>query len=340
MAVSGIEYDQLSKVQRLAMLLIVVGPDAAGQILKNFEDGEIEMVCKEINKWSHVPRDLQEKILEEFSEIIGDSLKESVGGFRFAQEALEIARGDYKANTMLNRIEPGRSATNLMDGVDQLNARQIYSLINREQAQTIAFVIANLSKEKAGQVFTMLETSQQDEVVDRIAHLEDYTSEQISRVATSIKRLTDAGSSSPWHSGGGADAAAELLKKVTGSIQENILERLEERDPELTQTIRNKMFTFDDLIALTVMDLQKIARDVQTEDLILAVRPAAQELRKAFFGAVSKRAAENLKEELEFMGPVPSKAVEDARARIIETVRMLEANEQISLATGDGGLIE
>ena len=146
MAVSGIEYDQLSKIQWLAMLLIVVGPEAAGQILKNFEDTEIEMVCKEINRWSHVPRDLQEKILDEFSEIIGDSLKESVGGYRFAKEALEIARGDYKANTMLNRIEPGRSATNLMDGVDKLNARQIYSLISREQGQTIAFVIANLSK--------------------------------------------------------------------------------------------------------------------------------------------------------------------------------------------------
>lgn len=340
MAVSGIEYDQLSKVQRLAMLLIVVGPEAAGQILKNFEDHEIEMVCKEINRWTHVPRDLQERILDEFSEIIGDSLKESVGGYDFAQRALEIARGDYKANTMLNRIEPGKSATNLMDGVDQLNARQIFSLVSREQSQTIAFVIANLSKEKAGQVFTMLTTSQQDEVIDRISNLEDYTSEQISRVASSIKRLTDAGSSSPWHSGGGADAATELLKKVSGDIQEGILERLEERDPAIAQTIRNKMFTFDDLISLPVMDLQKVARDVQTEDLILALKPSSQELRKAFFGAVSKRAAENLKEELEFMGPVPRKTVEDARARIIETVRMLEDQDEISLATGDGGLIE
>ena len=340
MAVSGIEYDQLSKIQRLAMLLIVVGPEAAGQILKNFEDSEIEMVCKEINRWTHVPRDLQERILEEFSEIIGDSLKESVGGYDFAQRALEIARGDYKANTMLNRIEPGKSATNLMDGVDQLNSRQIFSLISREQAQTIAFVIANLSKEKAGQVFTMLTTTQQDEVIDRIANLEDYTSEQISRVASSIKRLTDAGASSPWHSGGGADAATELLKKVSSDIQESILERLEERDPNIAQAIRNKMFTFDDLISLPVMDLQKVARDVQTEDLILALKPASQELRKAFFGAVSKRAAENLKEELEFMGPVPRKAVDDARARIIETVRMLEDQEEISLATGDGGLIE
>ena len=322
------------------MLLIVVGPEAAGQILKNFEDQEIEMVCKEINRWTHVPRDLQERILDEFSEIIGDSLKESVGGYDFAQRALEIARGDYKANTMLNRIEPGKSATNLMDGVDQLNARQIFSLVSREQSQTIAFVIANLSKEKAGQVFTMLTTSQQDEVIDRISNLEDYTSEQISRVASSIKRLTDAGSSSPWHSGGGADAATELLKKVSGDIQEGILERLEERDPAIAQTIRNKMFTFDDLISLPVMDLQKVARDVQTEDLILALKPASQELRKAFFGAVSKRAAENLKEELEFMGPVPRKTVEDARARIIETVRMLEDQDEISLATGDGGLIE
>tara|TARA_Y100000588_G_scaffold272504_1_gene288307 strand:+ start:266 stop:1288 length:1023 start_codon:yes stop_codon:yes gene_type:complete len=340
MAVSGLEYEQLSKVQRLAMLLIVVGPDAAGQILKNFEDHEIEMVCKEINKWSHVPRDLQEKIIEEFSEIIGDSMKESVGGFTFAREALEIARGEYKANTMLNRIEPGRSANNLMDGIDQLNARQIFSLISREQSQTIAFVIANLSKQKGGQVFTMLSSSQQDEVIDRIATLDDFTSEQISRVASSIKRLTDAGASSPWHSGGGADSAAELLKKVSGEMQETILERLEERDPDLTQTIRNKMFTFDDLITLPTMDLQKVARDVQTEDLILALKPASLELRKAFFGAVSKRAAENLQEELEFMGPVPRKAVEDARARIIETVRMLEANEEISLAAGDGGIIE
>jgi flagellar motor switch protein FliG len=340
MAVSGIEYDQLSKIQRLAMLLIVVGPEAAGQILKNFEDSEIEMVCKEINRWTHVPRDLQERILEEFSEIIGDSLKESVGGYDFAQRALEIARGDYKANTMLNRIEPGKSATNLMDGVDQLNSRQIFSLISREQAQTIAFVIANLSKEKAGQVFTMLTTTQQDEVIDRIANLEDYTSEQISRVASSIKRLTDAGASSPWHSGGGADAATELLKKVSSDIQESILERLEDRDPNIAQAIRNKMFTFDDLISLPVMDLQKVARDVQTEDLTLALKPASQELRKAFFGAVSKRAAETLKEELEFMGPVPRKAVDDARARIIETVRMLEEQDEISLATGDGGLVE
>jgi flagellar motor switch protein FliG len=227
-----------------------------------------------------------------------------------------------------------------MDSVDQLNPRQIYSLLAREQAQTIAFVIANLSKEKGGQVFTYLSPEQQDEVVDRIANLEDYTSEQISRVAESIKRLTDAGSTSPWHSGGGSEAAAELLKKVPSGAQDKILERLEERNPELTQIIRNKLFTFDDLIQLPVMDLQKIARDVQTEDLILALKPASEDLRKSFYGAVSKRAAENLKEELDFMGPVPRKSVDDARARIMETVRILESSEEITLSTGDGGLVE
>ena len=340
MADSGIEYNSLTKVQRLAMLLIVLGKEAAGQLLKNFEDSEAEMICKEINRWTHVPRDVQEKLIEEFSEIIGDSLKESVGGFEFAQQALSIAKGEYKAKTMVNRIEPGRSAANLMDGVDQLNPRQIYSLLAREQPQTIAFVIANLSKEKGGQVFSYLSAEQQDEVVDRIANLEDYTSEQITRVASSIKRLTDVGASSPWHSGGGSEAAAELLKKVAGNVQDKILERLEERNPDLTQVIRNKLFTFDDLIQLPVMDLQKIARDVQTEDLILALKPATAELRKAFFGAVSKRAAENLKEELEFMGPVPRKSVDDARARIMDTVRLLESSEEISLSTGDGGLVE
>jgi len=322
------------------MLLIVLGKEAAGQLLKNFEDSEAEMICKEINRWTHVPRDIQEKLIEEFSEIIGDSLKESVGGFEFAQQALSIAKGEYKAKTMVNRIEPGRSAADLMDSVDQLNPRQIYSLLAREQPQTIAFVIANLSKEKGGQVFTYLSSEQQDEVVDRIANLEDYTSEQISRVAESIKRLTDAGSTSPWHSGGGSEAATELLKKVSSNVQDKILERLEERNPELTQKIRNSLFTFDDLIQLPVMDLQKIARDVQTEDLILALKPASDELRKAFFGAVSKRAAENLKEELEFMGPVPRKSVDDARGRIMETVRLLESSEEISLSTGDGGLVE
>ena len=340
MAEATIDYSTLSKTQRLAMLLIVLGKDAAGQLLKNFEDTEAEAICREINKCSHVPRYIQEKLVEEFAEIIGDSLKESVGGFSFASDALEIAKGEYKAQTMVNRIEPGRSASSLMASVDQLNARQIYSLLAREQPQTIAFVIANLSKEKGGQVFTYLSSDQQDEVVDRIANLEDYTSEQITRVAESIKRLTDAGSTSPWHSGGGSEAAAELLKKIPAGSQDKILERLEERNPELTQIIRNKLFTFDDLIQLPVMDLQKIARDVQTEDLILALKPSTEELRKAFYGAVSKRAAENLKEELEFMGPVPRKAVDDARARIMETVRLLESSEEITLSTGDGGLVE
>ena len=330
------EYSKFTKVQKLAHLMVVVGPDSAALLMKNFDDDLVEEICKEVTTIPIVEKPLQKKVIEDFSEVIGESLSASLGGYSFAEKALSISKGSFRASTLLNRIAPVSETLDVMKDIKEMDPQKIYSIIRGEQSQTIAFVIANLPPQKGANVLSMLPTDSQNKVVERIGVMESATLEQVNMVVDSLRKRLIQNQESPRIRTGGSQAAADILKGVSNKEdRQNLLEKIEKTNPEVGAGIRKRMFEFDDLLALSAQDLQLVVKDVDKDVLVLALKTASKELTDSVMGAVSKRAAETLKEDLEFLGAKRKVDVENAQAEIIQLVKEMEEEGSIVLAEGD-----
>jgi len=326
-------YAELTKLQKLAIFLIVLGPEAAADILREFEDAEIEAICKEMTNFQVVDLETQGEVVREFSAVIGASLRSLTGGASFARRTLELAKGDTKAASILDRIAPGSHSADGLNEMEDMEPQQIVNLLKTEQPQTIAFIISYLEPAKAAAIVNLLSADRRDEVVARLSTLSSTSVELVSKVARALtQNLTH--TKIMRHTSGGLRVAAEILNSLERENSKQILERIEQRDPELGASIRKKMFGFSDLVRLEQKDLQRIMREIDTTDLVLALKTATPLLRDAICGALSRRAAETLKEELEMLGSVRPKEVEAAQDRIIQVVRRLEDQDEISLEKG------
>lgn len=330
------EYKNLSKVQKLAHLMVVVGPESAALLMKNFDDDMVEDICKEVTKIPIVEKPMQKIIIEDFSEVIGESLSASLGGYAFAEKALSISKGSFRANTLLNRIAPVSETLDVMKDIKEMDPQKIYSIIRGEQSQTIAFVIANLPPQKGASVLSMLPSDSQNKVIERIGSMESATLEQVNLVVDSLRKRLIQNEESPRIRTGGIQVAADILKGVSDKEErQSLLEKIEKTSPEIGAGIRKKMFEFDDLLALSAQDLQLVVKDVDKDVLVLALKTASSELKNAVMAAVSKRAAETLQEDLEFLGAKRKVDVENAQAEIIQLVKEMEEEGSIVLAEGD-----
>ncbi|MDQ8185940.1 flagellar motor switch protein FliG [Pelagicoccus sp. SDUM812002] len=328
------DYKSLSRVQRLATFLVVIGPEAAAHVLKEFDDESIEIICKEMTNISAIETDLQKAAVEEFSSFILSSYGSLLGGPLYTRRALEIAKGDFKATSILERIAPTSNSAEVIKEIEQMEPRQIFNMIKTEQAQTIAFVLSYLERDKAGPILGMFNHEVREEVIERLGIMEPTSLELINKVANALSKNLDTKQKTTLNKSGGIRMVADLLNTLEKEDSKSILTNIEERNPALGAEIRKKMFSFDDLSRLELPDLQRIMREVDSGDLIIALKSATESLRDAVMDAVSKRAAETLKEELEMMGPVKLTEVEAAQERVIQVVRRLEEQEEISL---DGG---
>ena len=331
-----LDYAKLTKQQKLAVFLITIGPEAASQVLKSFNDFEIEAIVGEVALIPMVEKDIQDQIVEEFSSVIGESLGAILGGTRFAQRALEMSKGDYKAANILSRISPGSSTSDMIKEVSEMEPRQLFNLIRHEQPQTIAFIASQLVMEKSVAVIEMLAPEKREEVIERIGVMDATSLEIVKKVILQIKSHTDAKEQPTLQKAGGLRQVADILNSLEKETSKALLGRLEERNPGLGQQIRKKMFSFEDLVRLQISDLQRVTREVEMADLVLALKAAPQQLSDMIFKSVSKRAAETLKDEMDMLGAVKMKEVEAAQDRVIQIVRRLEEEEEISLdAEGD-----
>ena len=324
----------MTRIQKLAAFLVVIGPEAAAYVLKQFEDEEIEAICKEMTKIEAIEEDLQKSVVEEFSGVILSSYSSLLGGPLYTRKALEIAKGDFKASSILERIAPTSNSAEVIKEIEQMEPRQIFNMIKTEQPQTIAFVLSYLEKDKAGPIIGMFNQDIREEVIERLGMMEPTSLELINKVANSLSKNLDTKHKATMNKSGGIRMVADLLNTLSKEDSKAILANIEERNPSLGAEIRKKMFSFEDLIRLELADLQRIMREVDSGDLTVALKSAPDQLRDVILQAVSKRAAETLLEELEMMGPVKLTEVEAAQERVIQVVRRLEEQEEISL---DGG---
>lgn len=329
------DYDSLSRLQRLAVFLTVIGPESAAKILGHFDDHEIEEIGIEMTNLELIDEAVQHRVFEEFSEIIGDSVNSISGGYDFARETLELLKGPYQAERFVSKLSPTRNSSDVIKELSEMEPRQIYNLIRTEQPQMIAFLLSYLNPRKASQIIELCPSDQRIEVTLRMGTLEATSSNIINTVVRRLERHLDMKSGQTLHRIGGSNHLADVLNLLDRNISKPLLERIEEHNAELGVSVRKRMFTFDDLIRLPVVDLQRLLREVDSASLAMALKPVSQALKDKVTKGMSRRAAEALQEELEFMGAVRLKDVETAQENIIAIVRRLEEEGEISL-DGEG----
>jgi flagellar motor switch protein FliG len=336
---ADLDYTKLTRQQKLAVFLIVIGPETAAEILKNFDDAEIELICREMSQYPMVSDAVRKLALEEFAPVVGESCTSTLGGLTYAQRTLEIAKGDYKASSIIGRVGPTGTSIEVIKDISEMEGRQIFNLIKNEQPQTIAFVLSYLEGPKASEIFTMLPPDLREDVIERLGTIESTSLDLVAKIVRNLGKHFDTKVRPTFHHSGGIRAVASLLNGIDKEMSKGLLARLEERNAQLGSAIRKKMFSFEDLLGLQAADLQRVLREVDSADLAVAMKSASEPLRDKIYGSISKRAAESLRDEISMLGPVRLRDVEAAQDTIIQVVRRLEEEGSISLDNSEDTVV-
>jgi flagellar motor switch protein FliG len=325
------ESGAMTKIQKLAALLVMLGPESAAVILKQFPPREMEAVSREMARFGLITRDQQQQILSEFSEVAVAASTSVSAGIEATRNTLEKAFGSFKASDVMSRVTSTRAPIGAMQAIADMDPRHIFNLLRDEQVQAITFIISHLSPEKAAQVLSLLRTEQRDQVVERLAKLEPTPVEVGEKVMDVLNAKLGIKQTRALAQTGGITSVADMLNAMDKTVSRTLLTGMEERNPELFQAIRKKMFTFEDLLSLDPPYVQRIMREIDTRDLTIALKKVSEPLKKLLLSNISRRAAESVQEEMAFLGHVKMKDVEAAQFRIIDAVRKLEAEGEIEL---------
>jgi flagellar motor switch protein FliG len=326
----ALEYTSLSKPQKLAAFLVILGPEMAPEVMKQLPDADIENVAREMATMDVIDFDLAEKITGEFCGLIGDGLSARLGGVAFTQRMLEKAKGPQVASNILQKAMPPSSSTEAVRELGQMETRLIFNLIKTEQPQTIAFILSYLETSKMAELLTFFPLPVREDIVERLGSMEAISSEMVGKVLQNLSKHSDGPKARTLHRRGGVMAAAQVLNAMDKGVSKVLITKIEERNAVLGLAIRKKMFSFEDLVRLAPKDIQRIMRDVEMSDVALALKGSKENVRATIFGSMSKRAAEGIKDELQALGSVRAKEVEAAQDRIIVVVRTLEESGEIT----------
>lgn len=321
--------------QKAAILLITLGPETSAEIFKHLRDEEIEQLTLEIANVRKVDAAEKESIMEEFYQICVAQEYISQGGIQYARDILEKALGTERAVDILNKLTASLQVRPF-DFARKADPSQILNFIQNENSQTIALVLSYLQSEQASFILSALPQEKQAEVAKRIAVMDSTSPEVISQVESVLEQKLSATVTQDYTSVGGIESIVQILNGVDRGTERTILDSLEIQDPELAEEIKKRMFVFEDIVSLDNRSIQRIIRDIENADLQLALKVASEEVRDAIFRNMSKRMAETFKEEMEFMGPVRLRDVEEAQTRIVATIRRLEEAGEIIIARGGG----
>lgn len=328
------EYAKLNKVQKIAAFLITIGPEAAADVMKSFDTMQLEPICREMMAMPLIPSGVQRELMDEFADVVKEGSRSTLGGLGFTHAALELAKGDYAASSILSRCEPA-TRTEANDEIRQMDGQQVFNLVKSEQPQTIAFVLSCMDTAKAAEIVGMLAPEVREEVVERLGAMDATSRDSIHKVAKNLNQHIDRRAMQQGlNRSGGVKACAEILNALGKEMRKGLLTKVEERNAPLGAAIRKMVFSFDDIGRLTTADLQRVLREVDSACLPLALKTARPAITTAMLAAMSKRAAQGLAEEIEMISQPKAKEVEAAQNKIIEVVRKLEESEEITI---DGG---
>ncbi|AEV18724.1 MULTISPECIES: flagellar motor switch protein FliG [Geobacillus] len=325
----------LSGRQKAAILLISLGPDVSASVYKHLSEEEIEKLTLEISNVRQVTTEQKEEVLEEFRQLALAQDYIAQGGIAYAKEVLEKALGPDKAMQIINRLTSALMVRPF-DFARKADPMQLLNFIQNEHPQTIALILSYLEPAQAGQILSALPQEMQADVARRIALMDSTSPEIINEVEQILERRLSATVVQDYTQAGGIEAVVEVLNQVDRSTERTILDALEIQDPELAEEIKKRMFVFEDIVTLDHRAIQRVIREVDNNDLMLALKVASDEVKNIIFRNMSTRMAETFKEEMEYMGPVRLRDVEEAQSRIVAVIRRLEEAGEIVIARGGG----
>jgi len=326
---------ELTGKQKAAILLISLGPDVSASVYKHLSEEEIEKLTLEISGVKKVESNAKEEILEEFHNIALAQDYISQGGIGYAKTVLEKALGQEQAAVIINRLTSSLQVRPF-DFARKADPGQIFNFIQNEHPQTIALILSYLDSAQAGQILSELPQEMQADIARRIAVMDSTSPEIINEVEQILERKLSASVTQDYTQTGGIEAVVEVLNGVDRATERTILDALEIQDPELAEEIKKRMFVFEDIVTLDSRAIQRIIRDCDNEDLKLSLKVSSDEVKDIVFGNMSKRMVESFKDEMEFMGPVRLRDVEEAQSRIVAIIRRLEEAGEIVVARGGG----
>lgn len=335
MARAAVSKSERTGKEKAAMLLISLGPERSAEIFKHLKEEEIEQLTLEIANIRTVTPEDKEKVLEEFYQICLAQEYIAEGGIGYAKEILEKALGTQKALDVINKLTVSLQVRPF-DFVRKADPSQLLNSIQSEHPQTIALILAYLKPQQSAVVLSALPQDKQADVARRIAVMDRTSPEVIKEVERVLEKKLSSFMTEDYTAAGGVQAIVDILNSVDRGTEKYIMETLEIEDTDLAEEIKKRMFVFEDILTLDNRSIQRFLREVDNNQLAIALKGSTEEVQKLIFGNMSKRLAEMIKEDIEFMGPVRLKDVEEAQQKIVNVIRKLEDAGEIVISRGGG----
>jgi flagellar motor switch protein FliG len=325
--------------QKAAIFLVSLGPEVSSEIFKHLREEEIEQLTFEIARLDKIEPADKDKVLMEFQELMLASEFITSGGIDYARDVLEKALGTQKAVDIINRLTSSLQVRPF-DFIRRTDPSHLLNFIQAEHPQTIALILSYLDPNKASLILSSLPHEIQADVAKRIATMDRTSPDVLREVERVLERKLSTLASEDYTSAGGIDAIVEILNMVDRGTEKTIIESLEDDDPELAEEIKKRMFVFEDIVLLDDRSIQKLLREVDQQELAKALKAVDTEVQDKIFRNMSKRAASLLKEDMEFMGPIRLKDVEESQQKIVNIIRKLEeAGEIVVARAGEDELV-
>ena len=327
--------DGLTGVQKAAVLLITLGPERSAEIFRHLKEEEIEELTLEIANTRSVAPEVKEEVLNEFYQVCLAQQYIAEGGIGYAKQLLDKALGNERAQEVITKLTASLQVRPF-EFVRKTDPSQLLNFIQDEHPQTIAMILSYLTSTQSAMVLGALPPEKQADVAKRIAMMDRTSPDVIKEVERVLERRLASLVNQDYTVVGGVDAIVNILNTVDRATEKHIMESLEIEEPELADEIRKKMFVFEDILLLDDRSIQRVLRDVDNNDLAVALKGANENVQAAIFNNLSKRLAAMIREDMEFMGPVRMKDVEEAQQKIVNIIRKLEDSAEIVISRGGG----
>ena len=327
--------EEYNGIQKAAILLIALGPEKSASIFKHLKEDEIEELTLEIANTRSVSPQTKESVLNEFYQVCLAQQYIAEGGIGYAKELLDKALGSDKTQEVITKLTASLQVRPF-EFVRKTDPSQVLNFIQDEHPQTIAMILSYLSPAQSAMILGALTPEKQADVAKRIAKMDRTSPDVIKEVERVLERKLSSLINQDYTIVGGVDAIVGILNTVDRGTEKHIMESLEIEEPELADEIRKKMFVFEDILLLDDRAIQRVLRDVDNNDLAVALKGANEEVQNVIFKNLSKRLAAMIREDMEFMGPVRMKDVEEAQQKIVGIIRKLEDSAEIVISRGGG----
>ena len=327
--------ENVSGLQKAAILLIALGPERSANVFKHLKEDEIEELTLEIANTRNITPKVKDSVISEFYQVCLAQQYIAEGGINYAKEVLEKSFGADRAMDVIGKLTASLQVKPF-EFIRKTDASQLLNFIQDEHPQTIALILSYLSAAQSALILSALPTDRQADVAKRIAIMDRTSPEVIKEVEKVLESKLSSLVNQDYTIIGGVDAVVEILNTVDRGTEKHIMETLEIEEPELADEIRKKMFVFEDILLLDDRAIQRVLRDVDNGDLATALKGSNEEVQNAIFNNLSKRLASMIKEDMEFMGPVRMKDVEEAQQKIVNVIRKLEESAEIVISRGGG----